>query len=97
MALKIKAEHLAVLKTHLPSFDTPENRALYLARQVPRADLVKDWDKRYRWDVFHAIGRALNPHGPGTKWCCDELYPYLNDDHIDSALRSIVPPLEVKP
>ena len=36
---------------------------------------------RYRWDLLHAAGL--------TKWICDNLYPYLNDDHIDTALRKI--------
>lgn len=42
---------------------------------------AKDIEKRLRWDAFHASG-------------CDgimsELYTYLNDDHIDTALRSIM-------
>ena len=38
-------------------------------------------DKRYRWDMTYKAGLS--------GWICDELYPYLNDDHIDTALRSI--------
>ena len=37
--------------------------------------------KRYRWDLTYASGL--------TKWICDTLYPYLNDTHIDTALRHI--------
>jgi len=40
---------------------------------------VKDIDMRLRWDLFHA-----------TKHGTRELYTYLNDTHIDSALRKIV-------
>ena len=36
---------------------------------------------RYRWDLTYAAGL--------TKWICDNLYSYLNDDHIDTALRKI--------
>jgi len=36
---------------------------------------------RYRWDLL----RIAVP----VRWVCDELYPYLNDDHIDTALRHI--------
>ena len=43
---------------------------------------AKDIDKRLRWDLFR--------YARLTRWCCDELYPYLNDDHIDTALRSVM-------
>jgi hypothetical protein len=51
-------------------------------------------NKRYRWDLFWYAQRVANPFGPSTKWVCDVIYPYANDDHIDTALRSIVKPLE---
>ena len=38
-------------------------------------------DMRYRWDLLHI--------SVPSKWICDNLYPYLNDDHIDTALRKI--------
>lgn len=43
-------------------------------------------DKRFRWDVLHAS--TIN----GKKsmyFITDELYPYLNDTHIDTALRKM--------
>jgi len=55
----------------------------YEAGQFANADKTKDLSKRFRWDLFHAAG--------GTKFACDTLYDYLNDDHIDTALRAIVP------
>jgi len=36
---------------------------------------------RYRWDLFNL---AIP-----VSWVCKNLYPYLNDDHIDTALRKI--------
>ena len=42
-------------------------------------------DKRFRWDLANAAG--LIP------FFCDTLYQYMNDEHIDTALRSIVKPL----
>ena len=39
-------------------------------------------EKRFRWDLLW----ACNLSG----WITSELYPYLNDDHIDSALRRIL-------
>lgn len=38
--------------------------------------------KRYRWDLLYRAGLST--------WICDNLYPYLDDTHIDTALRSIV-------
>ena len=38
--------------------------------------------KRLRWDAMHSAGLL--------SFVCDELYPYLNDNHIDTALRSII-------
>lgn len=44
-------------------------------------NIGKDTEKRCRWDCVS--GAKLSP------WVCDNLYPYLNDDHIDTALRKI--------
>ena len=44
-------------------------------------------DERHRWDMlWHACEHSKKPHG-----CfCADLYKYLNDSHIDTALRYIV-------
>jgi len=41
-------------------------------------------DKRVRWDYFHAAGVTA------LKFLCDDLYKYMNDTHMDTALKSIV-------
>ncbi len=38
-------------------------------------------DMRYRWDMLHMAGCLT--------FTCQTLYKYLNDDHIDTALRKI--------
>jgi len=38
-------------------------------------------EKRYRWDMSYKAGL--------TTFICDEIYPYANDNHIDTALRKI--------
>ena len=45
----------------------------------------KDHEKRFRWDVFWTARRYLNGN-----FISDILYSYLNDDHIDTALKKIV-------
>lgn len=47
-----------------------------MAKQYKKLNLS---DKRYRWDLLYLSGVEI------TKY-----YDYLNDDHIDTALRKIV-------
>lgn len=37
---------------------------------------------------------ALIKEARASNWLCDTLYQYLNDDHIDTALRHITTQLE---
>ena len=78
--LKIRPEHYATLETAIAE----------LARKNPAA-----WDAhlsselspmRKRWDALHAA--SVNGESV-SRWLLDELYPYLDDTHIDSALRRI--------
>ncbi len=82
--MKITAEHFAQLAAMLNPLDTTERRAHYKAQGLT--------DKRYRWDLTYAAGHANNPESC-TRFICDTLYSYMNDVHIDTALRSIVKPL----
>ena len=82
--MKIKPEHFAVLKTAVEKFDTPFHRSRYKAAGLS--------DKRFRWDCLWASKVRIGD-GVGIKGDLD-LYAYMNDDHIDTALRSIVKPLE---
>lgn len=42
-------------------------------------------EKRWRWDLFWYCSKHILP----TLFLMDEVYPYANDDHIDTALRKI--------
>lgn len=86
MALKITPEHLATMRGAIQPLDTVDRRLQYSNRLFPRADRCLDVNKRYRWDLLWMAFKE--------KWVCDTLYPYLNDTHIDSALRSIIYDLE---
>ena len=78
MAMKIKAEHYEYMKRAIEAatFDKPvvELEGRYRARGLT--------PKRFRWDCSHAARL--------TTWMCDNLYSYLNDTHIDTALRAIM-------
>lgn len=84
--MKIKPEHLATMASAIQPLDTPERRQIYLEGRFPNASKVTDLNKRYRWDLLHAAGL--------TDWLCKMVYPYAHDDHIDTALRSIVKDLK---
>jgi hypothetical protein len=83
--MKIRPEHLAHLRRLIQPHDTPERRQRYLAGYFPRSERTKDVDMRYRWDLLWEGGLG--------DFLSRDLYPYLNDDHIDTALRSFIAPL----
>lgn len=86
--MKMKQEHFEYLRERIAPLDTPSNRQAYREGRFSKADRTKDKDKRYRWDLLWATGQV--------GWMCGNL-DYLNDDHIDTALRRIVPPLGERP
>jgi hypothetical protein len=51
---------------------------------------VKDLEKRLRWDLLYASRCELAAH-----YISDTLYPYCNDEHIDTALKAIVKELGI--
>ncbi len=93
--MKMTAQHFEVLKSLIAPRDTEERRALYRSRQFPNADKVKDLEMRYRWDLFAMAGYNLPaPYTTVTSYL--KLYDYLDDKHIDTALRAIVPALDAE-
>lgn len=89
--MKIKAEHLEILRASIVPLDTPERRARYLAGDFKNAEAVKDLDRRYRWDLLWSFRTSAGYTKDGVSIL--DLYLYLNDVHMDTALRSLVPPL----
>ena len=81
--MKIIPTHLIELASRVLPFDTEENRADYKARGLT--------DKRYRWDLTYCQN-VDNPES-ATRFICDILYDYLDDSHIDTALKHIIKPL----
>jgi hypothetical protein len=81
------------MKMTLEHYDYLHNAMKINAHNIPqyRAFIIeqgkaKDIEMRLRWDLLWLSG--LSP------WISEHLYPYLNDDHIDTALRSIMTKLE---
>ncbi|MFI3187261.1 MAG: hypothetical protein QX198_14895 [Methylococcaceae bacterium] len=75
--MKMQNQHFEPLLLALSMADTPGRRAAYQAAGLSTT--------RYQWDLIRAAG--LMP------WICDNLYSYLNDEHIQTALNKIVPTL----
>jgi hypothetical protein len=78
--MKMTSEHYQKIKAAIPADSIPAHRAYLLSPSNPRP--AKDLEMRLRWDLLHAY--------LGAAWVCAELYPYLNDTHIDTALRNVI-------
>jgi hypothetical protein len=85
--MRVSKDTLDRWRVAVASLDTPYLREQYQARKIARAHTVKDIDVRYAHDLFWA---AVD-YGHITY---EELRGY-NDAHIATALRNIVPKLEV--
>lgn len=81
--MRVTTSDLARIAAAVTPLDTVELRATYRARDIPRGELVKDIDKRYRWDLFWTAGGMELIAGGGS----------YTDAHIDTALRHVVPAL----
>ena len=81
--MKVKTEHYIEIRDAMAgklATVPPDHVAQWLVT-LAADPKVRDVGKRARWDLFRA---AIPP-----AWACQTLYPYLNDDHIDTALRAI--------
>ena len=81
--LKIRPEHFELIKNKIKSIGADKiatHKTFLQSPENPRKP--KDLEKRLRWDCLKNV--------IDSKWICDNLYSYLNDDHIDSALRQIM-------
>ena len=74
--MKMTLEHYNQVKAAIASIP----RELVLEHKSK--ELGKDKDMRFRWDLFIAAKLST--------FASDELYQYLNDDHIDTALKSVI-------
>lgn len=77
--MKMTAEHYKFIKSRI----NYEKKDVLKYKQSLKSDpRVKDIDKRLRWDLFY--------FAMPVAWDSKELYGYLNDNHIDTALRKIM-------
>jgi len=78
--MKIKPEHFAILEEACNKVieDNPTARQTYTNQGLT--------EKRFRWDVLYA---SKIDNDSASRWICDNLYSYMDDTHIDTALRKI--------
>lgn len=77
--MKIKPEHYTYIKGAIAAIDPQrikDHRTFIIAEGK-----AKDVEKRVRWDATYAAKLS--------QWLGDNVYPYANDDHIDTALRKV--------
>jgi hypothetical protein len=77
--MKIKKEHYNHILTEIGKIDV--NLLQHHKKTLENDPRVKDIEKRFRWDLLFAAN---------SLWVCDNLYSYMDDSHIDTALKSIV-------
>lgn len=79
--MKIKPEHFKILKDacEIVIAKHPDTYAQYQAEGLS--------NMRFNWDVLHA---SCIEGVSGNAWICRNLYDYLNDEHINTALARIL-------
>jgi len=83
--MKIKQEHFEHLKNEIESVleKYPGLVQEYETGNFPRSETVKDLQQRFCFDLVYGAG--LN------RWISENLYPYMSDDHLFTALKRITP------
>jgi hypothetical protein len=83
--MKMLPQHYAQLKNEIECL--PRDRCLELRQGLQKVSGIQDFNKRFRWDLLWQTRQS--------KWICDVLYSYLNDTHIDTALKQIMKELDL--
>lgn len=84
----LTGERLEKLRGWIQPLDTEERRQRYLEGDFARPGLVKNLNRRYRWDLFYD---AVNEQRYVELLGCQAAVVVLTDAHIETALRGIVP------
>lgn len=82
--MKIQKEHYDFMKNAIASISKQAKAEREL---VAQSKTSLDKEKLFRWNMSYQAGL--------TKYICENVYEYANDDHIDTALRNIIKELEI--
>lgn len=88
--MKMRVDHFESIKRACTPLDTAELRERYRAAGLS--------DTRYRFDIFYASrwmrGHDFEaPESSGQRGNIGAVYAYLDDSHIETALKRIIPSL----
>lgn len=84
--MKINAEDVQAVESHLLGRDTEERRKRYTMGAFPRSDKVKDLNERYRWDLWWELPRDV-------RYAVSDHTPDMTSAHTDTMLRKLIPAL----
>lgn len=78
--MKMTPAHFTQLETMIKS----ANPDLNMTDHLESLRTIGFSEKRIRWDILFDV-----PYANRVTWF-DEVYKYLNDDHIDTALKAVL-------
>jgi len=86
--MKIKAEHFEHIKTEVEKILAIHNSqgelvSAYESGEFSNSHKTKDLQRRFCADIAYGAGLS--------KFFCDVIYPYANDDHIYTAMKKVCP------
>lgn len=82
--MKIKKEHYKELKTMIKDVLKRDNTSVgKILAHYEKHNIGNNPKIRVMADIVHTCPK-------GTKFICKELYPYIDDTHIQTALQSIL-------
>lgn len=80
--MKMSSQHVEAMRELISPLDTEANRERYRNGDYPKSELTKDVNRRYRFDLMWAA-KAYDVVKDAD----------YNDEHLNTALKSIVPNL----
>jgi len=91
--MKMQKQHFSYLKAEIDAILFSYNKDNKLVEEYergdfPRSNLTANVQKRFCFDLMFGAGLS--------KFASDNLYPYLDDEHIYTALKKICPQIGVK-
>ena len=88
--MKIQRDHLEYLQAKIDAVldKYPNVVQEYELGHFPRSEKVKDLQQRFNFDLLVGAGVST--------WVSENLYPYLDDTHLRTALKRICPKVERK-
>ena len=89
--MKIKPEHYNLIKSAMEGVKDKIPAHIEYLKKPENLIKIKDFDMRLRWDWLRYAMNEL----PTTKFNWSDIYSYLNDDNIDTALKKIVGEIKI--